>query len=200
MFSLALGAAALTVSMPAGAAVIYHNSSAQFDAAVSNLQMEDFSDTTLHPDLSIAGNAIRIANGVLQQQTGPNRFTRFIFDGSVFGFGGDFDLTPDGVEGGLSIEVIFADNSNALLDPVTVASGFYGFTSDKAIKSVTIGMRDATSENFALDNVRFGGAAAVPEPASWAMMIAGFGLIGGNMRRQTRKLLDKRSSVPALQD
>jgi hypothetical protein len=27
-------------------------------------------------------------------------------------------------------------------------------------------------------------AAAVPEPASWAMMISGFGLVGGAMRRR----------------
>jgi hypothetical protein len=25
----------------------------------------------------------------------------------------------------------------------------------------------------------------VPEPASWAMMIAGFGLVGGSMRRRS---------------
>jgi hypothetical protein len=31
----------------------------------------------------------------------------------------------------------------------------------------------------------FGGAGAVPEPASWAMMIAGFGLVGGAMRRRS---------------
>jgi PEP-CTERM motif len=31
-------------------------------------------------------------------------------------------------------------------------------------------------------------AGAVPEPASWALMIAGFGLIGGAMRVRTRKL------------
>jgi hypothetical protein len=30
------------------------------------------------------------------------------------------------------------------------------------------------------------GAAAVPEPASWAMMISGFGAIGGAMRRQRK--------------
>lgn len=28
-------------------------------------------------------------------------------------------------------------------------------------------------------------AAAVPEPASWAMMIAGFGLVGGALRRRS---------------
>ena len=33
------------------------------------------------------------------------------------------------------------------------------------------------------------GAAAVPEPASWAMMIAGFGAVGGALRRRPRKAL-----------
>jgi choice-of-anchor C domain-containing protein len=35
----------------------------------------------------------------------------------------------------------------------------------------------------ALDNVRI---AAVPEPASWAMMIGGFALLGASMRRRSR--------------
>ncbi|WP_380873880.1 hypothetical protein ACFB49_44390 [Sphingomonas sp. DBB INV C78] len=36
-----------------------------------------------------------------------------------------------------------------------------------------------------LSEVRFDGTAApVPEPATWAMMIGGFGLVGGAMRRQ----------------
>jgi hypothetical protein len=30
--------------------------------------------------------------------------------------------------------------------------------------------------------------AAVPEPASWAMMISGFGLVGGAMRRRPAKV------------
>jgi hypothetical protein len=32
----------------------------------------------------------------------------------------------------------------------------------------------------------FAYAGAVPEPASWAMLIAGFGLVGAVMRRQAR--------------
>ena len=40
-----------------------------------------------------------------------------------------------------------------------------------------------TSENW--HGFTFGiGGAAVPEPASWAMMIAGFGLVGATMRRR----------------
>lgn len=37
---------------------------------------------------------------------------------------------------------------------------------------------------FELDDVTVGTAGAVPEPASWAMMIAGFGLVGATMRRR----------------
>lgn len=37
--------------------------------------------------------------------------------------------------------------------------------------------------HFALDNLTVNGA--VPEPASWAMMIAGFALVGSAMRRRT---------------
>jgi hypothetical protein len=45
------------------------------------------------------------------------------------------------------------------------------------------------SNNRGLDNIRFTlsdvtGAPAVPEPASWAMLIAGFGLVGAAMRQQ----------------
>ncbi|WP_296600686.1 PEPxxWA-CTERM sorting domain-containing protein [Phenylobacterium sp.] len=44
--------------------------------------------------------------------------------------------------------------------------------------------------NVALDNIAFDvrptGAAAVPEPATWAMMILGFAGVGGAMRRQRR--------------
>ena len=36
-----------------------------------------------------------------------------------------------------------------------------------------------------IDNLTFGGAGgAVPEPASWAMLIAGFGIVGASMRRR----------------
>lgn len=40
-----------------------------------------------------------------------------------------------------------------------------------------------TAADFAIDRV-YALAAAVPEPATWAMMIGGFGMIGGAMRRR----------------
>ena len=49
------------------------------------------------------------------------------------------------------------------------------------------------SDNIGFDNVRFGEGAdapitpAVPEPATWAMMISGFGLVGAVARRNGRR-------------
>lgn len=57
--------------------------------------------------------------------------------------------------------------------------------------STTLRFRDTSTSggfaNIALDAVSLTGAvAAVPEPASWAMMIGGFGLVGGTMRRRQK--------------
>lgn len=46
--------------------------------------------------------------------------------------------------------------------------------------------RGSDNVGIILDNVSLD-IAAVPEPASWAMMIAGFGLIGGAMRTRRRE-------------
>ena len=40
-------------------------------------------------------------------------------------------------------------------------------------------------QNFTYNTVRVDGA--VPEPATWAMMIIGFGMIGGTMRSAKRR-------------
>jgi len=42
--------------------------------------------------------------------------------------------------------------------------------------------------DWALEISGAAGAGAVPEPASWAMLIAGFGLVGAAMRRRTTAL------------
>nr|WP_295372407.1 PEPxxWA-CTERM sorting domain-containing protein [uncultured Sphingosinicella sp.] len=50
------------------------------------------------------------------------------------------------------------------------------------------------ANQIAFDDITFGsatpggGAGAVPEPATWAMLLVGFGLIGGTMRRGRRTL------------
>ena len=63
--------------------------------------------------------------------------------------------------------------------------GFIGFTSDTAFTRVIIKPRQGAAFRVTMDNVSFN-APGVPEPASWAMMIAGFGLAGGALRSRPR--------------
>ncbi|ODU22799.1 MAG: hypothetical protein ABS87_01125 [Sphingomonas sp. SCN 67-18] len=76
------------------------------------------------------------------------------------------------------------------------APGYYGFSrEDGDIASIVFGNSYVGARNLSLElapapkanSVAFV-SAPVPEPAAWAMMIAGFGLIGGTLRMRTRKV------------
>lgn len=56
----------------------------------------------------------------------------------------------------------------------------FNFSGDVA-KNVSAMRLSSTSNAFEIDSIY---VSAVPEPATWAMMITGFGLIGGAMRRR----------------
>jgi len=69
--------------------------------------------------------------------------------------------------------------------PTGVTSGSITVNGDgRLITGLTLG----TTENaFEVDNLAVSsGIAAVPEPASWALMLGGFGLVGGAMRSRKR--------------
>jgi hypothetical protein len=59
--------------------------------------------------------------------------------------------------------------------------GYFGLTSTTAIGWAVMIVDRGWVQNTAIDNVSIG---SVPEPASWAMLIAGFGLTGAAMRRR----------------
>ncbi|MBN8809172.1 MAG: choice-of-anchor C family protein [Sphingomonas sp.] len=60
----------------------------------------------------------------------------------------------------------------------------YNFMAIGASTTLTFSSTTGTAYGAALDNVTVSRVAAVPEPASWAMLIAGFGLMGGTLRRR----------------
>lgn len=96
---------------------------------------------------------------------------------SIFGFeaeGNPFDVRTFTVEyflGGVSQGLISRDISGNAGARLLAASG----TFDRAIVSSDV--------DFALGQFRVA-AGAVPEPTSWAMLVAGFGLVGATMRRR----------------
>ncbi|WP_293345186.1 PEPxxWA-CTERM sorting domain-containing protein [Phenylobacterium sp.] len=59
---------------------------------------------------------------------------------------------------------------------------FFNFVATNGQVITSIDFR--TSQEVALGQLRLGGLTAVPEPATWAMMIIGFGGVGALMRRK----------------
>ena len=66
------------------------------------------------------------------------------------------------------------------------SSNFYGFTGSQ-FDSIRI--TSLSNDFLLLDNLQFDGTvmSAVPEPSTWAMMLLGFGLVGGALRSAKRK-------------
>jgi choice-of-anchor C domain-containing protein len=62
----------------------------------------------------------------------------------------------------------------------------YSFVADSATTTLSFSSLTAGAYGPALDNVAVTALSAVPEPATWGMMIAGFGLAGGVLRRGRR--------------
>lgn len=101
---------------------------------------------------------------------------------------------PDNVP--ISVNVSAGAESALISDPLTsgITAGntlwtqeTFNFTATSTSTLLSIIGNNSGQDFIGLDNVSISGGpvtAAVPEPASWAMMLAGFGVIGGAMRRR----------------
>lgn len=105
--------------------------------------------------------------------------------GSAFGYAIDFAEPVTAFAA-----TFFGANTNSGLtftvDGVSFAGpvfnySFWGFVSDTAFSRIIV---SGENELHQFDDVRFAAAAAVPEPATWAMMIGGVALAGGSLRRR----------------
>ncbi|WP_309643007.1 PEPxxWA-CTERM sorting domain-containing protein [Phenylobacterium sp.] len=113
-------------------------------------------------------------------------------------FGCESDLTVSfaSAVSGLGFTVDGANTTAATINALAILAdgssqtitfgGFAPFTrkvlnfGSLQIRSVTFSTTDP--QGFAFDDFTFG--SAVPEPATWALLIAGFGLVGGSLRRR----------------
>jgi len=130
--------------------------------------------------------------------TGAPRFNgpiAILFDTDVAGVG--FDAGYFDAIGSTGITA-FARDGTLLGTVVNEGLGieFLGLVTPDGtaqIAGVFLDLVGAEPAGFNIDNLRFGLAGqvtvpGVPEPANWAMMIAGFGLIGGTLRARRSSL------------
>lgn len=111
-------------------------------------------------------------------------------------FGGVADENFNYIDGTLSIAL--NGGATASLTAKGGSAAYLGFISDTAISQVTLSIAsfdvNATSAPFATLEQQIDVAGgrdtngAVPEPATWMMMIVGFGCVGGSLRRTQRLL------------
>jgi len=135
--------------------------------------------------IDLSGNANGSISQTFDTVAGQSYLVNFFLAGN-----------PDGGPAA-KLAITSADGSQTAANIFTVVPGVntrtdmgwlpyvYRFTANT--NSTTLSFASATDTAFgpALDNVSVG---AVPEPASWALMIVGFGGIGAAMRRQRRTL------------
>lgn len=216
MKSIALAAlAASALTSAANAATVTYSDRATFQTNLSRSFTDTF-ETNLgyRAPFTIYGND-EISAVVGQTRFESTGFTNFNFlinfQGSTAyctGCNGSFKLTFDattfgttngvagvGIDVGLNQNfdalVLFGDNSSQLFAIARDTTSFFGLTSDKLIKSISFGPGGGTTTNtsFVFDNLTIGEAGnGVPEPATWAMMIIGFGLVGASARRRRQNV------------
>ncbi|GGE18900.1 hypothetical protein GCM10011360_04600 [Primorskyibacter flagellatus] len=192
----------LSAAQMAGAATVTQfTDRTAFTAAMESSFTETFEDFSLDGGLHIAGgNAVLLDFGPFSQAirlrgnpnptVGPVLYT---FGGPVTGFGATFNISLNGLGGGLKVEVFSGVTMIAAFpDAITTGNAqFFGFTSDTAFDRVEVMVRDLPvliSEIHTVDDVIFGQAikpdAAVPLPAGLPLLAGGLAALAALRRRR----------------
>lgn len=174
--SLAL-AASLVTGVAHASVTVYFDQPSWAAAAGNIIGTEDFSDMAFINGLTISKGGID--NGAWADVVDPP--TDFSFN-PVTAVGFDVDMDPGGFGTGHIYTIHFVGGGTHVLPELNDYNGFYGIVSSMAFEKLTIAAGTLCCvETYTLDNMTFG---VVPEPATWAMLIVGFGLVGTAMRRR----------------
>ena len=134
---------------------------------------------TVDPDSSSSNRYLSIEGGSYSVALGtPVQFFSFIL-GSLDSYNALTLNFADGTSTVFSGRQIIGDTTVGPFNSGTSGRVSYDLGGQAGITSATFTSSQSAFEIDAL-------ASAVPEPATWAMMMAGFGLIGGAARRRRR--------------
>lgn len=135
-----------------------------------------FSDLTISPISNISFSAFKFN---LDIPNGPNGASNdFTFDAQVFFTGGGSQLfSVDLGDGKGANRALITADVNQLINKIVL--------SDLDLTSIKNGITTTTDPDFTdLKQASFNFVSGVPEPATWAYFILGFGLVGVMLRRR----------------
>ena len=126
------------------------------------------------------------ANPFLSTNTATDTVSFFGFSPGVVGFGGNFfGSNVSGLFAAGDMTVTATDSSGTVTQTIVGATqaGFLGFVSSSAILSATLSSVQPTTGFLwpSVDNLVL---SVVPEPGTYAMMLAGLGVLGFMARRR----------------
>jgi hypothetical protein len=203
-FAFMVSVSAMALAIPAQAAVIFVGSQAAFSALgtiTQNTNFDSFGNFFSFPGPNyVVGAYTFVGNSNLIGEAGPggvyntgrNLFTDDQVSGTTVNIAGNFDLFAANAGNFFSTgtaNFLVTTNLGSYAFSQTVNSAgnngtftFVGFKADSGenITSVNWSGNEATG----LTDIQIGNAGVVPEPAAWALMLAGFGLVGAAARRR----------------
>jgi hypothetical protein len=109
----------------------------------------------------------------------PSHVFTLNFSSAITSFFADFARLNDD---GLNTEILV--NGTVVTPSVDGGVRGFGFISDTAFNLITV--RYVANDGFAMDNVAYGGIAAIPLPASLPLLLAAVGAVGLVRRRRRR--------------
>jgi hypothetical protein len=198
---VAAAAAVLLPAASASAAQTLYTTRAAFDAAAGNgLALESFEtqrngQTVSYPPVSVSetGDSFNLIvhtsnNATFTKATTLGSHSIWFIDGTggsraTFTFA--TPITAFGLDTAFSQArtATFSGGVSGSLALAANTASFFGVISDTPFTSVVVEV-SGSGVNVGFDALAYGTAATagVPEPGTWALMIAGFGLLGAAMR------------------